>query len=159
MIVQAMSLIGAFMVLGAYFALQRRWLSGDDRLFSLLNFVGAGMLTWVAVEDRRIGFILLEGAWALLSLPGAIRGKWAGEGARPRRSPSLIPPPVSLLSWRGLAFYRRGCKLGLAGVTPHAGPPVKSKGGPHCARGRQPNSREAALCRVMPPKQPGHRNN
>jgi hypothetical protein len=29
----------------------------------------------VAVEDRRIGFILLEGAWALLSLPGALRAK------------------------------------------------------------------------------------
>jgi hypothetical protein len=83
MVIQAMSLVGAFLVLGAYFALQRRWLSGDDRLFSLLNFVGAGMLTWVAVEDRRIGFILLEGAWALLSLPGAIRGKRAGGRGTP----------------------------------------------------------------------------
>lgn len=75
MLFQATSLLGAFMVLGAYLALQRGWLKGDDRLFNLLNFVGAGMLTWVAVEDRRIGFILLEGAWALLSLPGAIRGR------------------------------------------------------------------------------------
>lgn len=75
MVFQATSLLGALMVLGAYFALQRGWLAGDDRFFNLLNFVGAGMLTWVAVEDRRIGFILLEGAWALLSLPGAVRGK------------------------------------------------------------------------------------
>jgi hypothetical protein len=76
MVFQVMSLLGAFMVLGAYFALQRGWLTGDERVFNLLNFVGAGMLTWVAVEDRRIGFILLEGAWALLSLPGAVRGGW-----------------------------------------------------------------------------------
>jgi hypothetical protein len=69
------SLLGALTLLGAYVALQRGWLAGDDRLFNLLNFVGAGVLSWVAVEDRRIGFILLEGAWALLSLPGALRAK------------------------------------------------------------------------------------
>ena len=84
MVFQAMSLIGAFMVLGAYVALQRGWLAGDDRLFNLLNFVGAGMLTWVAVEDRRIGFILLEGAWALLSLPGALRASRDARGGTGR---------------------------------------------------------------------------
>jgi hypothetical protein len=83
MVFQAMSLLGAFMVLGAYLALQRGWVAGEDRLFNVLNFVGAGMLTWVAVEDRRIGFIILEGAWALLSLPGAVRGRrGAGGGIR-----------------------------------------------------------------------------
>ncbi len=75
MIYQAISLLGAILVLSGYVALQRRWLAGDDRLFNLLNFAGAGLLTWVAVVDRRIGFILLEGAWALLSLPGVIRGR------------------------------------------------------------------------------------
>ena len=79
MLVQAMSVIGAVLVLAAYFALQRGWLRGEDRLFSLLNFVGAGMLTWVAIEDRRVGFILLEGMWALLSLPGTVRGRARAE--------------------------------------------------------------------------------
>jgi hypothetical protein len=73
MVAQVMSLVGAVLVLGGYFALQRGWLTGDDRFFNLLNLVGAGLLTWVAIEDRRLGFILLEGAWALLSLPGVIR--------------------------------------------------------------------------------------
>ncbi len=75
MLYQVVSLIGAALVLSGYVALQRGWLAGDHRLFNLLNFVGAGLLTWVAVVDQRIGFIILEGAWALLSLPGAIRGR------------------------------------------------------------------------------------
>ncbi len=77
MLYQVISLLGAILVLSGYVALQRGWLAGDDRLFNLLNFVGAGLLTWVAVVDRRIGFIILEGAWALLSLPGAIRRRRA----------------------------------------------------------------------------------
>jgi drug/metabolite transporter (DMT)-like permease len=75
MLYQAVSLVGAALVLSGYVALQRGWLAGDDRLFNLLNFVGAGLLTWVAVVDQRVGFIILEGAWALLSLPGAVRGR------------------------------------------------------------------------------------
>jgi drug/metabolite transporter (DMT)-like permease len=74
MLFQVISLVGAALVLSGYVALQRRWLSGDDRLFNLLNFLGAGLLTWVAIIDQRIGFIILEGAWALLSLPGVVRG-------------------------------------------------------------------------------------
>ncbi len=75
MLYQILSLIGAVLVLTGYVALQREWLAREDRLFNLLNCVGAGLLTWVAVEDRRIGFIILEGAWALLSLPGSLRGR------------------------------------------------------------------------------------
>lgn len=73
MFYQVVAVIGALMVLGAYAALQRRWLRPEDRLFSALNFVGAGLLTWVAVVDGRIGFILVEGAWSLMSVPGTFR--------------------------------------------------------------------------------------
>jgi hypothetical protein len=70
---QLLSVVGAGLVLGAYVALQRRWLSSADRVYSAMNLVGAGLLTWVAIADRRAGFIVLEGAWALLSLPGTLR--------------------------------------------------------------------------------------
>ena len=83
MVAQVMSLVGALLVLGGYFALQRGWLAGEDRFFNLLNLVGAGMLTWVAIEDRRLGFILLEGAWALLSLPGTLRRRPVRSGREP----------------------------------------------------------------------------
>ena len=71
--VQLISVVGALMVLAAYAAYQRGRLGRDDVLYNLLNVVGPALLTWVAVVDRRWGFILVEGAWALLSVPGMLR--------------------------------------------------------------------------------------
>jgi threonine/homoserine/homoserine lactone efflux protein len=78
MLYQIISRMGAVLVLAGYVALQRGWLAREDRAFNLLNCVGAAVLTWVAIEDRRAGFIILEGAWALLSLPGTIRRRRPG---------------------------------------------------------------------------------
>ncbi len=84
MLNQLIAGLGAALVLAGYFALQRRWLASEDRLYNALNFFGAALLTWVAVADRRWGFIVLEGAWALLSLPGMIRR------ATPRPPPAAV---------------------------------------------------------------------
>ena len=73
MLDQLIAALGAFLVLAGYFALQRGWLAREDRMYNALNFFGAALLTWVAVQDRRWGFIVLEAAWALLSVPGMIR--------------------------------------------------------------------------------------
>ncbi len=52
-----------------------------EQVVHILNFVGSLMLTWVAVIDWRAGFIVLEGAWAALSLIGILRGPGtAGSG-------------------------------------------------------------------------------
>ena len=69
MILQLVSIVGALLILGGYLALQRRWLDQADLRFNLMNLIGAALLTWVAVVDRRYGFVLLEGSWTLLSLP------------------------------------------------------------------------------------------
>lgn len=78
MLLQAMSLVGALMVLAAYAASQSGKLSRADISYNLLNLVGSALLGIVAVIDRRLGFILLESAWALLSIPPLLK--------RPRRS-------------------------------------------------------------------------
>lgn len=70
---QIISLIGAALILAAYVALQRGWMQREDQRYNALNLVGSVLLTYSAVRDRNIGFIILEGSWALLSLPGTFR--------------------------------------------------------------------------------------
>jgi hypothetical protein len=73
MLNQSLSVAGSLLVLGAYFALQQGRLSSASRSYNALNFFGAGLLTWVAVAEWQLGFILLEGTWALLSFPGMLK--------------------------------------------------------------------------------------
>ncbi len=73
MVLQIVGLVGSVFILAAYFALQRGKLARESQLFNALNFVGSCLLTWTAVANRQYGFILLEGAWALLSLPGTLK--------------------------------------------------------------------------------------
>lgn len=77
MFYQFVSLLGAALILAAYIALQRGWLDREDRSFNVLNFVGSALLTWIAVLDWRIGFVVLEASWALLSIPGMFRRRKA----------------------------------------------------------------------------------
>lgn len=67
-LMQVLSLLGAVLVLVAFVLLQRgRWKS-DAPLYLWFNLVGATALTIVGAWDRRIGFVLLEGVWAVVSL-------------------------------------------------------------------------------------------
>ena len=81
-LVQLISVVGALMVLAAYAAYQRGRLGRDDVLYNLLNVAGPALLTWVAVLDRRWGFILLEGVWALLSVRPLLRA-WRRRATTP----------------------------------------------------------------------------
>ena len=70
---QVASLVGAACILAAYALLQAGRLDRESRLFNALNFVGSSILAWIAIVDRRWGFIVLEVVWALISLPGLLR--------------------------------------------------------------------------------------
>jgi len=80
-IVQVISLMGAGLVLGAYFALQRRVWTSTGNSYLWFNFLGALLLTVVAVVDRRLGFMVLEAAWAAISA-------WAILGRRSNVAPA-----------------------------------------------------------------------
>jgi hypothetical protein len=69
MLYQIISLAGAIMILVAYAGTQRGWMDRAGRPYNLLNLFGSALLAWVAIVDHRLGFIFLETAWALLSIP------------------------------------------------------------------------------------------
>jgi hypothetical protein len=64
---QLVQVAGALCVLAGFAAAQLGLLSTRSRLYLVLNLVGALVLAVLALLDRQLGFLLLEGAWALVS--------------------------------------------------------------------------------------------
>lgn len=78
MIEQAISLVGAVMILAAYAAAQLGWMRTGERLHSALNAVGAFLVAVIAARAKQVGVVVLEGTWSaisLLALLRALRGK------------------------------------------------------------------------------------
>ena len=76
--IQVISILGALAILIAYAANQFGWTDASNLRYQLANLLGSGILTVVAVIEVQLGFILLEGTWALISLWGIVqilRGK------------------------------------------------------------------------------------
>lgn len=81
---QVLSVVGALAVVGAFAAHQLGWIGPSRLSYALANFLGAGLLTVVAVVDGQVGFILLQGAWTLIGLWGAV-AILRGRGTPPSR--------------------------------------------------------------------------
>lgn len=83
MLIQGISLVGACVVLFAFFMQQQgAWQPGEVRYLAC-NFVGTAVLTVVAWIGSQWGFVLVEGIWAIVSLRGLIRAKRAQSLAVP----------------------------------------------------------------------------
>ena len=72
-VLQVISVFGALAVLLAYVANQFGWTNASNLPYQVTNLAGSGILAVIAVIEVQFGFILLEGAWALLSLWGTFR--------------------------------------------------------------------------------------
>jgi hypothetical protein len=135
-LLQVISVLGALAILGAYAANLLGWLGPADLSYSLANLIGSGILTIIAVVDQQLGFILLEGVWALVSLWGVIQ---VLRGRPPSRQPGTRSSSHSLFTKLvEEEFAKTGCKiqhrrrpnvsdtprqfLALDGVTGHMGP-------------------------------------
>ena len=70
---QIVSIAGAILILAAYVGNQLAVLDRRDRLYNLLNLLGAMTLTVIALRAGQWGFALLEGVWTLLSVPPLVR--------------------------------------------------------------------------------------
>ena len=82
---QVISVLGALAILAAFAANLFGWIRPSNLWYSVANFLGSAVLTVVAVVDQQLGFLLLEGTWALVSLWGifsALRGRRAPGGVR-----------------------------------------------------------------------------
>jgi signal transduction histidine kinase len=95
--VQLVSVLGSLLVLVAYVASQFGWLSVRGLFFAFANIVGSGILAVVAALEAQWGFLLLEGAWASVSLVAVMRQRVKLNTLRERR---VSDPRIAALARR-----------------------------------------------------------
>ena len=69
---QVIQIVGALLILVAYGAAQIERLDPQSRLYLGLNLAGSLILGVLAASTAQWGFLLLEGAWSLISLWGLL---------------------------------------------------------------------------------------
>jgi len=84
--IQLVSVLGSLLVLVAYVASQFGFLSAKGLAYAFANIVGSGRLAVVATLEAQWGFLVLEGAWALVSLVAVVRQKAKANTHRERRA-------------------------------------------------------------------------
>jgi hypothetical protein len=70
---QLVQVLGSLLVLSAFAAAQRGWLTPASRAYLTLNLVGSAVLATLAVHEQQWGFLLLEAVWAVVSAAGLLQ--------------------------------------------------------------------------------------
>ncbi len=69
----AAGILGAALVVVAYFANQQGWLASEDWRFPAANFVGACLILVSLSIDWNLPAAVIEGFWAAISVYGLVR--------------------------------------------------------------------------------------
>lgn len=81
MIEQFIQITGSVLILAAFVASLRGWLNTKSRVYLILNLLGSAILAVDAAISFQLGFLLLEGVWAIvsaISLVNVLRSGKAG---------------------------------------------------------------------------------
>lgn len=70
---QAASFVGAILILVAYAGHQLGWMNARKAGYNIINAVGSAILGYIALHPFQLGFVILETAWALLSVWALLR--------------------------------------------------------------------------------------
>lgn len=66
--VQVSSFVGALLILIGYAGEQFGWISARRPIYNVVNFIGSLILGVIALRPFQLGFVMLEFAWAAISI-------------------------------------------------------------------------------------------
>ena len=92
---QVVQVFGSVLILVSFGLAQLRRMSTQSRRYLMLNLAGSATLAANAAAGAQWGFLLLEGAWAVVSglgLVAAARGRRLGPGRRRRWRRGAMAP-------------------------------------------------------------------
>jgi len=82
MVEQLIQVVGSLLILVPFGLSQMGRLDARSRSYLLLNLTGSLTLAGDAAAGSQFGFLLLEGAWAIVSAIGLIRALGKGPSAK-----------------------------------------------------------------------------
>ena len=73
---RAIGLVGVAIILAAYFASQRRWLSAEDWRFPAANLAGSLLIMVSLYAEWSLPSVIVETCWVAISIYGLLNRFW-----------------------------------------------------------------------------------